>query len=73
MPLAQLFSQIEKKIQGTENSRIIELMKENESLKAELDSLKKELQVSRQKNPEESTLDILSQAITFMNKNRENM
>jgi len=41
--LAQLFAQIEKKIQGTKNYRIIELMKENDYLKAELDSLKKEL------------------------------
>jgi regulator of replication initiation timing len=59
VPLAQLFAQIEKKIKGTKNARI-ELMKENESLKSELDSLKKELQVARQKNPEESTLDILA-------------
>jgi hypothetical protein len=41
--LAQLFSQIEKKIKSTENSRITELMKENDNLKAELASLKKEL------------------------------
>jgi regulator of replication initiation timing len=73
VPLAQLFSQIEKKIKGTENSRITELMKENDSLKAELDSLKKELQVARQKNSEESTLDILAQATTIMNENREHM
>jgi hypothetical protein len=43
VPLAQLFSQIEKKIKDTENSRISKLMKENESLKIELASLKKEL------------------------------
>jgi hypothetical protein len=43
VPLAQLFSQIEKKIKDTENSKITELRKENESFKAELDSLKKEL------------------------------
>jgi hypothetical protein len=35
-------------------------MKENESLKEELDSLKKELRVSQHKNLEESTLDILA-------------
>jgi regulator of replication initiation timing len=73
VPLAQLFSQIEKKIQGTKNSRISELMKENDRLKAELDSLKKELQVARQRNPEESTLDILAQATVVMNENREHM
>jgi hypothetical protein len=47
VPLSQLFAQIEKKIKDTENSRISELMKENESFKAELASLEKELQVSR--------------------------
>jgi hypothetical protein len=46
VPLAQLFAQIEKKIKGTKNSRITELMKENDSLKEELNSLKKELQVA---------------------------
>jgi peptidoglycan hydrolase CwlO-like protein len=46
VPLAQLFSQIEKKIHSTQNSKITELQKENERLKAELDSLKKELQVA---------------------------
>jgi hypothetical protein len=48
-------------------------MKENESLKAELDSLKKELQVARQKNPEGITLDILALTKTVMNENREHM
>ena len=46
VPLFQLFAQIEKKIKDTKNSRISELMTENESLKEELASLKKELQVS---------------------------
>jgi hypothetical protein len=41
--LSQLFAQIEKKIKDTKNSRISELMKENESLKEELASLKKML------------------------------
>jgi hypothetical protein len=40
VPLAHLFSQIEKKIKDTENSRITELLKENDSLKADLASLK---------------------------------
>jgi hypothetical protein len=43
VPLAQLFAQIEKKIKDTENSRITELLKENDSLKEELTSLKEEL------------------------------
>jgi hypothetical protein len=41
LPLSQLFSQIEKKIKDTKNSRIIELMRENESLKTEVASLMK--------------------------------
>ena len=73
VPLAQLFSQIEKKIKDTKNSRIFELMKENESLKAELTSLKKELQVARQRNPNKLTLDILALTTTIMNQNREHM
>jgi hypothetical protein len=43
VPLAYLFSQIEKKIKDTKNSMISELMMENEILKIELASLKKEL------------------------------
>jgi len=50
VPLAQLFSQIEKKIQGIENVRIAELRKENDHLKAQLDSLTKDLQVAQQRN-----------------------
>jgi hypothetical protein len=73
VPLAQLFSQIEKKIQGIENSRITELMKENVHLKAQLDSLMKDLQVAQQQNSENSTLGILAQATTVMNENREHM
>jgi regulator of replication initiation timing len=73
VPLAQLFAQIEKKITHTENSRITELMKENESLKAELDSLKKELQVARQRNLDEITLDILALTKAAMTQNREHM
>jgi hypothetical protein len=73
VPLAQLFAQIEKKIRDTENSRIIELRKETESLKAELDSLKRELQVARQKNLEGITLDILALTKVFMDQNKELM
>jgi len=40
VPLAHLFSQIEKNIKDTKNSRITELLKENDRLKAELASLK---------------------------------
>jgi hypothetical protein len=46
VPLAQLFSQIEKKIKSTGNSRITKLMKKNDSLKAELAPIKKELQAA---------------------------
>jgi hypothetical protein len=46
--LSQLFAQIEKKIQGIENARIVELRKENDHLKAQLDSLNKDLQVAQQ-------------------------
>ena len=60
VPLTQLFSQIEKKIQGTKKSKITAPMKENDNFKEKLDSLKKELQVARQKNSEESTFDILA-------------
>ena len=48
-------------------------MKENESLKEELDSLKKELQVAWQRNPDELTLDILALTTNVMNQKRENM
>jgi seryl-tRNA synthetase len=73
VPLAQLFTQIEKKIGHTENSRITELMKENESLKEDLDSLKKELQGTRQKNIDEITLDILALTKAVINQNRDKM
>jgi hypothetical protein len=73
VPLAHLFSQIEKKIKDTKNSRITELLKENDSLKAELASLKEELQVARQKNPEGIALDILSLTKAVMDQNRELM
>jgi hypothetical protein len=43
VPLAQHFAQIEKKIQDTTNSKIIEVLKENDSLKAKLASLRDEL------------------------------
>jgi hypothetical protein len=58
---------------GIENSKITKVMKENDSLKEELDSLKKELQVSRQKNSKDSTLDILAQETIVMNENRDQM
>jgi hypothetical protein len=48
-------------------------MKENDSLKEELESLKKELLVAQHKNSEESTLDILAQATIVMNENRDHM
>jgi hypothetical protein len=48
-------------------------MKENDSLKAKLASIKKELHVSRQRNPNELTLDILALTTTVMNQNREHM
>jgi hypothetical protein len=73
VPLAQLFSQIEKKIQDTTNSRITELLKENDSLKAELASLRDELQVARQNNPEGIALDILSLRKVVMDQHRELM
>jgi hypothetical protein len=40
VPLAQLFAQIEKKINNTKNSRIAALLIENNNLKAELKTLK---------------------------------
>jgi hypothetical protein len=73
VPLAQLFSQIEKKIQGIENARIVELRKENDHLKAQLDSLTKDLQVAQQRNSGNSTLGILAQATTVMKENEEHM
>ena len=48
-------------------------MKENDSLKEELASLKDELQVARQKNPERISLDILSLTKVVMDQNRELM
>jgi hypothetical protein len=73
VPLAQLFAQIEKKIQDTTNSRITELLKENDNLKEELDTLRDELQVTRQNNPEGIALDILSLRKVVMNQHRELM
>jgi hypothetical protein len=73
VPLAQLFSQIEKKIQGIQNVRIAELRKENDHLKAQLDSLTKDLQVAQQRNSWNSTLGILAQVATVMKENEEQM
>jgi hypothetical protein len=73
VPLAQLFDQIENKIQDTTNSRITELLKENDSLKAGLASLRDELQVARQNNPEGIALDILSLRKDVMDQHRELM
>jgi hypothetical protein len=47
VPLAQLFSQIERNIRNIENSRIFALIIENESLKAELNTLKQEVVAAR--------------------------
>jgi hypothetical protein len=73
VPLAHLFAQIEKKIEDIENSRITELLKENDSLKEKLASLKEELQVAHQQNPEGIDLDILSLTKVGMDQNRELM
>jgi hypothetical protein len=73
VPLSQLFAQIEKKIQGIENAKIDELRKENDHLKAQLNSLTKDLQDAQQRNSGNSTLGILSQATTVMKENEEHM
>jgi hypothetical protein len=73
VPLTQRFSQIEKKIQDTANSRITELLKENDSLKDEVASLRDELQVAQQKNPDGIALDILSLRKDVMDQNKELM
>lgn len=48
-------------------------MKENNSLKDELDSLRKELEIARQDKSRETTLDILAQAAIAMNEGRDHM
>jgi FtsZ-binding cell division protein ZapB len=73
VPLAQLFAQIERKIRNTENSKITALITENESLKAELNTLKQEVETARQKNPEGITLDILALTKVVMDRNKELM
>ena len=71
MPLAQLFSQIERKIKNIENSRIVALITENDNLKVELNTLKQEVEDTRWKNPEGITLDILALTKFVMDRNKE--
>jgi hypothetical protein len=73
VPLAQLFSQIEQKIKNIENSRIATLITENDNLKAELKTLKQEVVVARQKNPDGITLDVLALTKSIMGRNKEIM
>jgi hypothetical protein len=71
VPLAQMFAQIEEKIRHTENSKITALITENGILKEELKTLKQELEITRQRNPEGITLDILALTKYVMDRNKE--
>ena len=73
VPLAQLFSQIERKIKNTKNSRIVALITENDNLKEELNTLKQEVEAAREKNLEGITLDILALKKVLMGGNKELM
>jgi hypothetical protein len=73
VPLAHLFAQIERKIRNIENSKITALITKNGSLKAELNTLKKEVETARQKNLEGINLDILALTKDVMDKNKELM
>jgi regulator of replication initiation timing len=73
VPLAQFFAQIERKIRNIEKSKITSLITENESLKAELNTLKQEVDTVQQKNLEGITLDILALTKVVMDRNKELM
>jgi hypothetical protein len=73
VPLANLFAQIEKKIKNTENSKIVALITENNNLKAEIKTLKHEVEAARQKNPEGITMDILALTKVVMGREKELM